>query len=79
MAFGPEPALELVDALGSEPALRDFHLLPTVRGDLLAKLGRGEEARAEFHRAASLTQNSRERAVLLGRMAGCSPRNGAGA
>ncbi|MGH2743075.1 MAG: RNA polymerase sigma factor [Thermoleophilaceae bacterium] len=78
MAFGSEAALELVDALGSEPALRSFHLLPTVRGDLLAKLGRPEEARAEFARAASLTQNSRERAVLLERMAGCSPRNGPG-
>jgi RNA polymerase sigma-70 factor, ECF subfamily len=76
MAFGPDGALELVDALGSEPALRDYHLLPTVRGDLLEKLGRVEEARAEFARAASLTQNSRERAVLLGRMAGCSPGNG---
>jgi RNA polymerase sigma-70 factor, ECF subfamily len=76
MASGPEEALELVDAIASEPALRDFHLLPTVRGDLLEKLGRGEEARVEFHRAASLTQNSRERAVLLERMAGCSPRNG---
>jgi RNA polymerase sigma-70 factor, ECF subfamily len=78
MAFSSEAALELVDGLGSEPALRSFHLLPTVRGDLLAKLGRAEEARAEFARAASLTQNSRERAVLLERMAGCSPRNGPG-
>jgi RNA polymerase sigma-70 factor, ECF subfamily len=78
MAFGSEAALELVDGLGSEPALQSFHLLPTVRGDLLAKLGRPEEARAEFARAASLTQNSRERAVLLGRMAGCSLRNGPG-
>jgi RNA polymerase sigma-70 factor (ECF subfamily) len=77
MAFAPEAALELVDALGSDPALQGYHLLPTVRGDLLAKLGRDEEARAEFARAASLTQNSRERAVLLGRMAGCAPRNGA--
>jgi RNA polymerase sigma-70 factor, ECF subfamily len=76
MAFGPEPALELVDGLASEPALREFHLLPTVRGDLLAKLGRADEARVEFQRAASLTQNARERAVLLGRMAGCSIRNG---
>jgi predicted RNA polymerase sigma factor len=76
MAFGPEAALELVDALGSEPALRTYHLLPTVRGDLLMKLGRGGEARAEFERAASLTQNSRERAVLLGRMAACSHPNG---
>jgi RNA polymerase sigma-70 factor, ECF subfamily len=76
MAFGPGPALELVDAIASEPALREFHLLPTVRGDLLAKLGRREEARVEFQRAASLTQNSRERAVLLGRVAGCSSPNG---
>ena len=76
MAYGPEAALELVDALGSEPALRDYHLLPTVRGDLLAKLGRDEEARVQFERAASLTRNSRERAVLLRRMAGCSPQNG---
>ena len=67
MAFGPEAALELVDALGSEPALRGYHLLPAVRGDLLAKLGRDDEARAEFERAASLTHNSRERAVLLER------------
>jgi predicted RNA polymerase sigma factor len=77
MAFGPEAALGLVDDLGSEPALRDYHLLPTVRGDLLAKLGRDDEARVEFQRAAALTQNSRERAVLLERAAGCSARNGA--
>jgi RNA polymerase sigma-70 factor, ECF subfamily len=76
MSFGPEAGLELVDALSAEPALRDYHLLPTVRGDLLSKLGRDAEARVEFHRAASLTQNSRERAVLLQRVAGCSPRNG---
>jgi RNA polymerase sigma-70 factor, ECF subfamily len=76
MAFGPEPALELVDALRPEPALGDYHLLPTVRGDLLSKLGRREEARAEFERAGSLTQNSREHAVLLGRIADCSPQNG---
>jgi RNA polymerase sigma-70 factor, ECF subfamily len=77
MAFGPAPALELVDALASDPALRGYHLLPTVRGDVLQKLGRDDEARAEFERAASLTQNSRERAVLLERMAGCSPSTGA--
>ncbi len=77
MAFGPEAALELVDDLGSEPALSRYHLLPTVRGDLLVKVGRDDEARAEFERAASLTQNSRERAVLLGRMADCSHPNGA--
>jgi RNA polymerase sigma-70 factor (ECF subfamily) len=76
MALGPAAGLELVDAIASEPALRDFHLLPTARGDLLAKLGRSAEARLEFHRAASLTQNAREREVLLGRMAGCSSRNG---
>jgi RNA polymerase sigma factor (sigma-70 family) len=64
MAFGPEPALELVEALRSEPALRDYPLLPAVRGDLLAKLGRYDEARAEFARAAGLTQNARQRAVL---------------
>ena len=76
MAFGPEAALELVDALVSEPALRGYHLLPTVRGDLLVKLGRDDEARAEFDRAASLAQNARQRAVLLERVATCSPRNG---
>jgi len=76
MAFGPEEALELVDALCAEPALRGYHLLPTVRGDLLAKLGRDEEARAEFERAASLTRNSRERAVLLQRIATGAARNG---
>jgi RNA polymerase sigma-70 factor (ECF subfamily) len=77
MAFGSEAALELVDALGSEPALRGYHLLPTVRGDLLEKLGRAEEARVEFGRAVSLTHNSRQRARLLERMAGCSSRNSA--
>jgi RNA polymerase sigma-70 factor, ECF subfamily len=69
MAIGPEAALEIVEALRAEPALRDYHLLPTVRGDLLEKLGRADEARAEFERAASLTQNARERAVLVGRVA----------
>ncbi|WP_432129918.1 RNA polymerase sigma factor [Streptomyces tendae] len=66
-AEGPAPALALVDALAAEPALRDYHLLPSVRGDLLARLGRTGEARAEFERAASLTRNARERALLLGR------------
>ncbi len=70
MAFGPAAALELVDALGSEPALRDYHLLPAARGDLLMKLGREDEGRAELERAASLTQNEREREVLLGRITG---------
>jgi len=68
MAFGPGAALELVDGLASEPALKGYHLLPSVRGDLLAKLGRQEEARAELTRAASLTQNSGERALLLERV-----------
>ena len=76
MAFGPEAGLELVDALVPSPPSQRYHLLPTVRGDLLAKLGRDDEARAEFERAASLTQNARERAVLLDRSAACSPRNG---
>ena len=77
MAAGPEPALALVDALAAEPALAGYHLLPTVRGDLLARLGRDAEARVEFQRAAELTQNARERAVLLARSAGGSARNGA--
>ncbi|MFI9581003.1 RNA polymerase sigma factor [Streptomyces sp. NPDC052236] len=64
MAEGPEAALTLVDALATEPALKGYHLLPSVRGDLLARLGRGEEARAEFERAASLTRNERERELL---------------
>jgi RNA polymerase sigma factor (sigma-70 family) len=67
MAFGPEEGLELVDALVSEPALRGYHLLPAVRGDFLAKLGRHDEARAEFERAASLTQNASEKKLLLDR------------
>ena len=67
MAYGPAAALELVDALREEPALERYHLLPSVRGDLLARLGRAAEARAEFERAASLTLNARERALLLGR------------
>ncbi|MFD8486794.1 RNA polymerase sigma factor [Streptomyces sp. NPDC059712] len=67
MAEGPDPALALVDALAAEPALRDYHLLPSVRGDLLARLGRTAEAREEFERAASLTRNARERALLLHR------------
>jgi RNA polymerase sigma factor (sigma-70 family) len=67
MAFGPAAGLELVDALLSEPSLDGYHLLPSVRGDLLSKLGRAEEARAEFERAASLTRNARERELLLER------------
>ncbi|MEU5364778.1 sigma-70 family RNA polymerase sigma factor [Streptomyces sp. NPDC005925] len=69
MAEGPEPALKLVDALAGVPALKDYHLLPSVRGDLLARLGRGAEAAAEFTRAASLTRNARERDLLLRRAA----------
>src|SRR5881409_456282 len=69
MAFGPAAGLELVDALTSEQALRSYHLLPSVRGDLLAKLGRFDEARAECERAASLTRNARERELLLERAA----------
>jgi RNA polymerase sigma-70 factor (ECF subfamily) len=67
MAFGPVAGLEIVDALREEPALKGYHLLPTVRADLLAKLGRAEEARLELERAASLTRNSRERQLLLER------------
>ena len=69
MAFGPAPALELVDALATEPSLKGYHLLPSVRGDLLKRLGRLDEAQAEFERAASLTGNSRERQLLLERAA----------
>jgi RNA polymerase sigma-70 factor, ECF subfamily len=65
MAFGPAAGLELLDALGDAPALRSYHLLPAARGDLLERLGRREEARREFARAASLTRNARERGVLL--------------
>jgi predicted RNA polymerase sigma factor len=71
MAFGPAAGLEIADALTNEPALKSYHLLPAVRGDLLAKLGRMVEARTEFERSASLTRNSRERAVLLARAEGC--------
>jgi RNA polymerase sigma factor (sigma-70 family) len=72
MAEGPGPGLELVDALTSEPSLERYHLLPSVRGDLLAKLGRFDEARAEFERAASLARNGRERTLLLERAAACA-------
>jgi RNA polymerase sigma-70 factor (ECF subfamily) len=71
MAFGPAAGLELVDALTSEPSLENYHLLPSVRGDLLKKLGRMDEARAEFERAASLTRNTRERELLIGRARAC--------
>ena len=72
MAFGPAAGLALVDTLTGERALENYHLLPSVRGDLLTKLGRFDEARAEFERAAALTRNERERALLLDRAAECA-------
>jgi RNA polymerase sigma factor (sigma-70 family) len=71
MAEGPSAGLALVDELRTTSALRNYHLLPSVRGDLLAKLGRADEARAEFERAAGMTTNERERALLLARAASC--------
>jgi RNA polymerase sigma factor (sigma-70 family) len=81
MARGPQAGLDLADQLAAEPALRGYHLLPSVRGDLLLKLGRAEEARAEFERAASLTGNMRERALSFrrAREAGATTANGGGA
>jgi RNA polymerase sigma factor (sigma-70 family) len=67
MAYGPDAGLPLVDALADDPSMRQYHLFPSVRGDLLARLGRGDEASAEFTRAAALTRNSRERELLLDR------------
>ena len=77
MAHGPHAGLVLVDALASEPALARYHLLPSVRADLLYKLGRHSEARTEFERAAALTRNTRERDLLLNRAASCEtdPKN----
>jgi len=72
MAFGPAAGLELIDTLTSEPSLKAYHLLPSVRGDFLFRLGRFSEAQAEFQRAATLTQNAREREFLLNRAAACS-------
>jgi RNA polymerase sigma factor (sigma-70 family) len=72
MASGPQAGLDLVDALMHEPALERYHLLPSVRADLLLKVGRRDEARAEFERAASLTRNAREQELLLARAAACS-------
>jgi predicted RNA polymerase sigma factor len=69
MLMGPEAGLEIVDAIASEPALKNYYLLPAVRGDLLAKLNRHGEAKREFERAASMTQNERERTVMLRRAA----------
>jgi RNA polymerase sigma-70 factor (ECF subfamily) len=71
MAEGPSAGLALVDQLESRGELKNYHLLPSVRGDFLHKLGRLAEARAEFERAASLTRNTRERELLLGRAAEC--------
>jgi predicted RNA polymerase sigma factor len=76
MASGPAAGLEIVDALASEPALASYHLLPSVRGDLLAKLGRFAEAREEVERAASLTRNARERELLLARAEALSKSEG---
>src|SRR5258705_4527970 len=72
MAFGPAAGLELVDALVAELSLRDYHLLPSVRGDLLTKVGRYDEARGEFERAAALTRNARERELLFERARACA-------
>ena len=76
MRDGPAAGLEIVDRIRSEPSLAGYHLLPSVRGDLLVKLGRRGEARAEFERAASLTRNARERALLLDRAAACAADRG---
>jgi predicted RNA polymerase sigma factor len=73
MAHGPQAGLDLVERLRHEPALRDYHLLPSVRGDLLEKVGRRDEARLEFERAARLTRNARERDLLTARAAACVP------
>ncbi|HYG70264.1 MAG TPA: RNA polymerase subunit sigma-24, partial [Anaeromyxobacteraceae bacterium] len=78
MAFGPEAGLEIVEAIAAESALDGYHLLPSVRGDLLAKLGRSGEARAEFERAAGLTRNARERDLLLARASACTAEPGQG-
>jgi len=75
MAFGPGAGLELIDALASEPSLKTYHLLPSVRGDFLFKLGRFGEAQTEFERAAMLTRNGRERELLLDRAAACAGRS----
>jgi RNA polymerase sigma-70 factor, ECF subfamily len=75
MAFGPAAGFELVDALTSGPSLRNYHHLRSVRGELLAKLGRRNEAAEEFERAASLTRNRSVRQLLLERAAACAPRS----
>jgi predicted RNA polymerase sigma factor len=78
MAYGPAAGLDIVEALIDEPALKGYHLLPSVHGDLLARLGRFEEARAEFERAASLTRNVRERDLLLARARSSGSGSGSG-
>jgi RNA polymerase sigma-70 factor, ECF subfamily len=78
MAYGPAAGLDVVDALVSEPSLKSYHLLPSVRGDFLFKLGRLDEARAEFERAAEMTRNARERKLLLDRAAACASAPSAG-
>jgi predicted RNA polymerase sigma factor len=72
MALGPQEGLKLVDSLAAEPSLKAYHLLPSVRGDLLKRLGRTGEARVEFERAAGLTRNARERELLLTRSRECT-------
>jgi predicted RNA polymerase sigma factor len=79
MAFGPAAGLELIDTLASEPSLKAYHLLPSVRGDFLFKLGRFVEARAEFERAATMTQNVRERELLMKRARECAGASAGGA
>jgi predicted RNA polymerase sigma factor len=71
MVYGPGQGLSLVEELAEDPALQDYHLLPTVRGDLLLKLGRTAEARAELEKAARMATNARERDLLLARVASC--------
>jgi predicted RNA polymerase sigma factor len=72
MASGPQAGLDIVDTLTNEPSLKNYHLLPSVRGDLLTKLNRLDEARTEFERAAFLTRNARERDLLLKRAKDCT-------
>jgi predicted RNA polymerase sigma factor len=72
MAVGPEAGLALVDTLRAEPSLKHYHLLPSVRADLLTRLGRFDEAESEFERAAALTRNARERELLLERARACA-------
>jgi predicted RNA polymerase sigma factor len=72
MAVGPQAGLDLIDRLIEEPSMKSYHLLPSVRGDFLHRLGRMDEARAEFERAAGMTRNARERELLLNRAAACA-------